>query len=792
MRDKSGTGRTGWLKGLLGSGWSSELLDGLPLALALVDPKGNVLRANRRATALWREGPPRFIDVAGAAAEPPWERVSRSGDVLRRGDGRLATGPGGRVCWAAAPVANGVMVAVVDGPEAHELGALADTLLGALPGLVVLTDIGGVVVGLQGDEGLLDRPARLATGRSMASLLPAAASAAWSSARAGAMAAGTAELMWRVSTPDGPRPVTARVRRTRQSHGGDDALVWLITAGGGGDPLAALASEQGVDPVVVLDDAGVVLFANPAFGALVERAPSQLVGDRFARYEVTPGPIGDNLRRLGTGVHPWVESSLGPPDAPHTACGARAARVEDGDGVRYVVQIRDLRHQEAVRAVSQRLKHTDPRTGLPNKDRLMHVLTHRAPSAGWAAVALIGLPDIGDLGPRISETQESTLLKLVARRLREVLPPSVEVVRAAPASLGLFMEDLGGPLATTTGVAADAGLLVQRALDTLSEPIDLHGFQLRLKVAAGVTLCLGRGSRETYREAEFALRRSMQASSREVLRFFDPSLWGVIESEMQLRAAAERALAEARLALHFQPVVNGEGKAMSAEGLLRWPGRAPDAPHVTPMQVIQALEASGKLDPFTDWCVDSALIALKRLDEAGQRLPTMAVNVDAKALMRDDFPDRVQGLLQKRGVDPQRLIIELTEHAVVGDLGRAKARMGQLEALGVVLVQDDFGTGHASLATLHKLPFKALKIDRSFVAEMVSDERAARIVEASTHLAGPLKLGVVAEGVETREQFERLRSLGCDAFQGWHFSRELPVDKLASWLDTHGIAPGRF
>ncbi len=779
----------GWaqaLGGLFGGGWSAEALNAIPAALAWVDGEGAPLRLNEAAAALWAEGLPTFVGPSGVALEAPWVQARRTGAAVAPFAARVSGRAESIMLCAAAPCGAGVAVALFHDPGDDRVHC--EGLLEALPGLAILTTPGGVVQALHGDVSLLTVPPGLAAGRSLSTLLPRGVGEAWSAARAAAVAGETGTLGWSVTHLDGRQRLRAQARATALPYGAGAGIAWLISVNGDGDPLAAQAAEQSIDAVVSLDGAGHIRYANQAFARLVERSAEAIIGEPFARFEASPGPIIDSLDRLSGPDAPWAETRIGPPDAPETPCGVRVRALPGEGPVRHILALRDLRAQDETRAFEQRLKHTDPSTGLPNRDRLMHLLSHRSATSGWAAVALIGFDDLRLLGPGISETQESSLVQVAARRLRQVLPMSVEVVRAAPDVLGLLLDDLGGPRATTTGAAAKAGLQVQLALEALSEPVELHGYQMRLKVRAGITLCLGRGSRTTYSQAEFALRRDRQGDQLETVRFYDPQLWGVVETELQLRAAAERALTDAKLVLHFQPVVNAQGQAVSAEGLLRWPERSLQTPAIGPMAIIEALEACGKLAPFTDWCIDSALVALTHLDGLGLHLPTMAVNVDAKALLADDFVVRVAGLLGHRRVDAHRLTLELTEHAVVGEMSRARARMDELEALGVRLVQDDFGTGHASLLTLHQLPFKALKIDRSFVDVMITDQRAARIVEASTYLAQPLKLGVIAEGVETAEQLARLLAIGCTEFQGWHFSRELPLDRLATWLQSHGIA----
>ncbi|MFP4683345.1 MAG: putative bifunctional diguanylate cyclase/phosphodiesterase, partial [Ectothiorhodospira sp.] len=287
---------------------------------------------------------------------------------------------------------------------------------------------------------------------------------------------------------------------------------------------------------------------------------------------------------------------------------------------------------------------------------------------------------------------------------------------------------------------------------------------------------------EVMKRADLAMYQS-KAAGRNTLRFFDPSMQAMISARAALESDLRRAVQEEAFTLHYQPVVDDEGQITSAETLLRWthPERGP----VPPEEFIPLAEDTGLILPLGLWVLDRACAQLaawaKDPDRRGMRL---AVNVSARQFRSQDFAQEVLSAIARHGTPPERLILELTESLLLEDVEAVITRMHTLKARGVGFALDDFGTGYSSLTYLKRLPLDVVKIDRSFVRDLLTDPNDAAIARTILALAGTLGLRVIAEGVETREQWIWLSQQGCHAHQGYYFGRPVPAPELPVRIDA--------
>jgi EAL domain-containing protein (putative c-di-GMP-specific phosphodiesterase class I) len=247
-------------------------------------------------------------------------------------------------------------------------------------------------------------------------------------------------------------------------------------------------------------------------------------------------------------------------------------------------------------------------------------------------------------------------------------------------------------------------------------------------------------------------------------------------------ADLRRALADEQLVLHYQPQVDLElGLPVAAEGLVRW--QHPQRGLLGPPEFIEVAERTGLIKDLTSHVIELGLRDLRAWMEQG-RMTSLSLNISVRSLLDRRFPEEVAALLSRYDVDGSALTLELTESSLMVDPELAKTTMRQLSELGVSVAIDDFGTGYSSLAYLTDLPIGELKIDKSFVRAMSSDNRNAIVVRSTIELAHSLGLRTVAEGIEDAPTLERLRALGCELAQGFHLSRPLAGPKLATWWDA--------
>jgi EAL domain-containing protein (putative c-di-GMP-specific phosphodiesterase class I) len=256
---------------------------------------------------------------------------------------------------------------------------------------------------------------------------------------------------------------------------------------------------------------------------------------------------------------------------------------------------------------------------------------------------------------------------------------------------------------------------------------------------------------------------------------------------LALETGLRHALEDGSLDLHYQPQVEmGTGRIIGAEALLRW--KHPQRGHISPASFIPIAEASGLIVPIGEWVLERACAQAAEWREAGLRKIPISVNVSGVQFHRQDLCEVVRRKLDAFGLDPSILHIEITETAIVAARERAIELLTQLRRLGVRLALDDFGTGYSSLSYLKSFPIDTVKIDRSFVAEMLTDHTTASIVEAIVSMSRILGLSVVAEGVEDPSQFAFLQRIGCDAAQGFYVSAALPAAEFVKLLKRDGKA----
>lgn len=277
-------------------------------------------------------------------------------------------------------------------------------------------------------------------------------------------------------------------------------------------------------------------------------------------------------------------------------------------------------------------------------------------------------------------------------------------------------------------------------------------------------------------QADIALYKAKE-DGRNRLRFFDPSLQADVTERLALIRDLRIATERCELSLYYQPVVNASGSILGVEALLRW--QHPERGFVSPMQFISLAEQTSLILPIGKWALQTACEQLSRWAVDPVRCTwSIAVNVSARQLYEPGFVTQVQQIVDQTGANPQRLRLELTESMLQNDLDEAITKMAALQMQGVRFALDDFGTGYSSLSYLRKLPLDQLKIDKSFVCDVLTNTNDAAIVGTILSLANNLGLNVVAEGVETQEQLDFLVRHGCQFFQGHLFSPALPEDQL--------------
>ena len=437
---------------------------------------------------------------------------------------------------------------------------------------------------------------------------------------------------------------------------------------------------------------------------------------------------------------------------------------------------RDISKRKRAEDETQRLAFYDTLTGLPNRrllmDRLAHAQVTSARSKRYGGLLFIDLDNFKDLNDTLGHDVGDQLLEQVALRLVSCLREVDTAARFGGDEFVVMLEDLSE---NDTDAARQAELVAEKIIQRLNTPYELVGRQHNSSPSIGITLFSGSGLGvdELLKRADVAMYQA-KAAGRNTLRFFDPQMQAAVLARAALDADLRLGLQREELLLHYQPLVDGRNQIVGYEALLRW--RHPYRGMVSPGEFIGMAEQTGLILPIGQWVLRSACRQLVAwAAEPATRRLSLAVNVSARQFRQPDFVQQVQSVLDETGVDPQHLKLELTESVLISDVEDAIRKMGALRGRGVRFALDDFGTGYSSLSYLKRLPLDQLKIDQSFVNDVLTDPNDAAIVRTILALAQSMDLQAVAEGVETEGQRQFLLDNGCTVFQGYLFGRPGPL-----------------
>jgi diguanylate cyclase (GGDEF)-like protein len=400
----------------------------------------------------------------------------------------------------------------------------------------------------------------------------------------------------------------------------------------------------------------------------------------------------------------------------------------------------------------------DPLTSLPNRALLLQrtdeALEQASTGGQDAALLILGLDRFQDVNDTLGRAQGDAVLVEIAARLMRAVRSTDLVARVEGDRFGVLLS----PMARGADVAATA----EKIVDQLSRQIDV----------AGATLSV---------DATPTMYRAKRAQTR--LEFFSPELEEEAPRRLVLVTALKRAIDDRSIKLHYQPKVElARRRVVGVEALARWTD--PVLGQVGPSTFVPLAERTGLAEPLTSLALEIAAADCRRWQEQGCFVP-VAVNVSARVLVDPRLPELVEDQRRAFGLSEEAIEIEITESTLMGDHVQAREALSRLRAIGIRTSIDDFGTGYSSLSYLRELPVHALKIDRSFITDLMDEPDSEAIVRSIIELARNLGLETVAEGVEDEGVCDRLTSLGCDYVQGFAIARPMPADAMLRWLRAY-------
>ncbi|MCL5103527.1 MAG: PAS domain S-box protein [Armatimonadetes bacterium] len=554
------------------------------------------------------------------------------------------------------------------------------------------------------------------------------------------------------------------------------------------------AMNAASDQIVITNVHGVVEFVNPAFEKETGFSINEVIGKtpRIMKSGKHDAEYYNNLWLTILNGKPWSgeitnrrkDGSIYVEDMTITPIK------NDSDVIEHFVAVkRNITLKKAYEEQLDYLAYHDPLTGLPNRllfsDRLTQRLAQAQRGQSMIAVMFLDVDRFKLINDTLGHNIGDLLLQGMAERLQACVREADTIARMGGDEFTIILADVVDPEA--------AGEVARRVLRAVASPFVFDEHELYVTTSIGISIYPADGTdvETLVKNADTAMYRAKE-KGRNMCQLYTEAFNAADVERMTLENNLRRAAKREEFLLHFQPQVDiRTGETRGSEALVRW--RHPEYGLVPPGKFIPLAEETGLIVPISKWIIKAACGQNKAWQDAGYPPITIAVNISAKHFHQEDLAATVGSALSETGLDPQYLELELTESALMQNPDLAVDVLGKLKEMGVRISVDDFGTGYSSLSYLKRFPIDAVKIDQSFVRDITTNHDDAAIAGAVVAMAHSLKLKVIAEGVETLEQLEFLRSLKCDEVQGYFIGRPVPAEEFGQLLeDVHTPHPATF
>jgi diguanylate cyclase (GGDEF)-like protein/PAS domain S-box-containing protein len=568
------------------------------------------------------------------------------------------------------------------------------------------------------------------------------------------------------------RDVTERIRTTQALAESEE--------------LYRTAFQTSLDAITInrMSD-GMYIAVNRAFFEIMGYEPEEVVGRTSLAMDVWVNPLDRRnlIETLGRDSHCRDLEAQFRAKSGRVFWGLISASVIEIGGVPCNLSvIRDVSNNKLAEEKIRNLALFDPLTGLPNRlllaERLEQALVTGSRSLQRRALLFVDLDNFKTLNDSLGHHVGDLFLQESSRRITGCIRKGDTAARLGGDEFVVMLEGLSEVLELAV---AQARMVGEKILTAIGQPYRLEDRDWRITSSIGITMFKedNGGAAEILKQADLAMYQA-KSQGRNTIRFFSPVLQAAVNARASLESELRSAIGAGQLELHYQPQ-GDHGRFIGSEALVRW--RHPERGLLPPATFIPLAEETGLILPLGDWVLKTACeqIAAWSRNEAAASL-SVAVNISARQLRQPHFVKDVLAALNRAEANPRNLQLELTESMLLDDIDDTVAKIKELRNHGVRFSLDDFGTGYSSLSYLKRLPLDQLKIDRSFVHDILTDCISAAIAQSVISLGRAINLPVIAEGVETEKQREFLLCLGCQLFQGYLFSRPLPLEEFEKVL----------
>ncbi len=452
-----------------------------------------------------------------------------------------------------------------------------------------------------------------------------------------------------------------------------------------------------------------------------------------------------------------------------------AVTASDGVVTHYVGSHIDISDRKAAEEKIRHLAYHDQLTGLPNRrlllDRLGHALVFGARNGTGGALLFLDLDNFRTLNDTSGHKMGDLLLQQVAMRLETCVRKSDTVARLGGDEFVVMLEGLSEQ---ALAAAAQTQIVGDKILSVFNKPFQLAEHSCRSTPSIGAVLFNHHQQDELLKQADIAMYQA-KLSGRNTLRFFDPQMQEAVNARAALENELAAALENQQFQLYYQIQMDSERKPLGAEALIRW--LHPERGLVYPAEFIHLAEETGLIVPIGQWVLETACAQLREwMRTELTRDLVLSVNVSSQQFRQPDFVTQVLAVVQRHEINPTRLKLELTESLLLDNIEETIANMNVLKGIGILFSMDDFGTGYSSLQYLKRLPLDQIKIDQSFVRDIATNDSDNAIVHTIIAMAKSLKMDIIAEGVETRQQRQIILDNGCTHYQGYLFGKPVPIE----------------